>query len=217
MDFFPALLLDEDDKATANKLVQTVKAKDGAEGRDSDDAIKINNSDSCESRTNKVQWKRATDGVTAANQIRLADELDVLEDMKDRIHEINDTYGAASKESIAGRIAEEYHTGTFNLDAVRKGRSDIMARTTESLREPHAPADMRVFQDGKTVAEAQSKYCGNTAKTTFGLSDPKYDGMQKIHPADQDVAGLAQKRGISSVGTRNYPGYRQQCKSKPEI
>ena len=202
-----------DDNTTVDELDQTVNSKDDAE-----DVIQTIPSRSTTAiisgdRKSKVQWQRATDGVNAANQIRLADELDVLSDMKDRIHEINDTYGAASKESIAGRIAEEYHTGTFNWDAVRKGRSDIMARTTESLGEPHAPADMRVFQDGKTVAEAQAKYYGNTAKTTFELSDPKYDGMQKIHPADQDVAGLAQKRGISGVSTRNYPDTARNANS----
>lgn len=203
-DIFPSTSLSKkNDNDATDEPDQIINSKDDI--RDLDQTIRANKSDSCETRGSKVKWERAADGVNAANQIRLSDELDALDDMIDRIHEINDTYGAASKESIAGRIAEEYHTGTFNLDAVRKGRSGIMARTTESLGEPHAPADMKVFQDEKTVAEAQSKYRGSTAKTTFGLSDPKYDGMQKIHPADQDVAGLAQKRGSSGVGARNYP------------
>lgn len=192
------------EEATVGERSQTVNSRDDAEDVTQTIPSRSTTAITPGGRKSKVQWERATDGVNAANQIRLAGELDALGDMKDRIHEIHDTYGAASKESIAGRMVEEYHSGTFNQDAVRKGRSDIMARTTESLGEPHAPADMRVLQDGKTVAEAQSKYWGNTAKTTFGLSDPKYDGMQKIHPVDQDVAGLAQKRGSSGVGTRNY-------------
>lgn len=156
-------------------------------------------------REGKVQLKRATDGVTAATLNRQASALDAIGDMNDRFLEIDGTYGAASQESIAGRMAEEHHAGMFNVDAILKDHPNLIARTTESMGEPHAPADIRIFQDRKIVDEAQVKHCGTTAKTTFELSDTKYDGMKKIHPKDQDVAGLAEKRGTSGIGTRNYP------------
>jgi hypothetical protein len=153
----------------------------------------------------KNRKQSAADGATAGTLIRHTGALDAASDTADRIRQVAATNGAAGTESVAGRIAEEFHAGTFNMDAALSGRRDLVARTTAAMGRPAAPADIEIVRNGEVVLEAQVKYRGSDVRTAFELSEPKYDGMRKIHPSDQKIADLASRRGESGVGLRNYP------------
>jgi len=144
-------------------------------------------------------------GAACEAAVRTTRATDALRDMSERMQEVSNAYQTTGVERTAGRVAEEWHAGTFNAAAAAKGRPDLAARTTAAAGAPTAKADLRVTRNGKVIAEAQSKYTRSAAKTTFELSDPAFDGMQKLHPADQDVAGLARRRGASGTGRRNFP------------
>lgn len=101
----------------------------------------------------------------------------------------------------AGFRAEAHHEATFNADAARKGLR-VRIRTSR----PGAAADLQVMDGQSVVAEVQVKNCRSVARTTKAISDGKYDGMQKVVPADQvdGVRDLAGKRGVDGLGERNY-------------
>lgn len=128
-------------------------------------------------------------------------------EMGEDIKAIARQYERCPDECTAGRIAEKYHEGTFNMDAIRKGRRDLKAQTTASNGKYQATADIEILKNGKVVDAAQVKYHKTPVQTAFHISDPKYDGLQKVCPAEQveRVHDLAGKRGSSGIGQRNYP------------
>lgn len=154
------------------------------------------------------------DGIVMETIARHGQALDAVQDMGVRISKVAETYSATGRPQLAGRIAEEWHAGTFNRDAVLKGRSDLCAQTTASNGQHSAAADIEVFQNGRIITKAQSKYNSSTPRTTFELSKKTYDGMQKLHPSDQDVGGLAGRRGKSGIEQRNYPDTAKNATDK---
>lgn len=108
----------------------------------------------------------------------------------------------------AGFRAEEYHAATFNADAARQGQA---ARA--SLPRNNGPVDVEIKVDGKVVAQAQIKNCKTAPRTTAAISAKKYDGQQKIVPADQveGVKRLAAKRGPDGLGERNFADTSQKA------
>ncbi len=154
------------------------------------------------------------DGIVMETIARYGQALDAVQDMGTRISKVAETYNATGQPQVAGRIAEEWHAGTFNRDAALKGHSNLRAQTTASNGQHSATADIEVFQNGKIVAKAQSKYNNSTAKTTFEISDKNYDGMQKLHPSDQNVGDLAGRRGTSGIEQRNYPDTAKNATEK---
>jgi hypothetical protein len=111
----------------------------------------------------------------------------------------------ASPEQLGGRIAEEWHATTFNIDAASKGAS-LRATTSAANGQATAVADVVISEAGRTVAQVQVKYHGSPARTTFAVSRAEYDGMQRLVPSDQvqKVRGLARQRGADTLGNRNY-------------
>ncbi len=63
--------------------------------------------------------------------------------------------GEGTTASKAGFVAEEWHTGTFNIDAIA-GESDFSAERPASNKK--ASADVVINKDGKAVQEASLKY-----------------------------------------------------------
>ncbi len=112
-----------------------------------------------------------------------------------RIRELVERWKNTGNGQFAGRLAEEWHAGSFNEAAALAGRSDLRAYTTESLGFPHDPADVVVMKRGQTVLRAQSKYLKGAARTVFSHADPKYQGLKRLTPADQieKVRDLAEK------------------------
>ena len=116
-------------------------------------------------------------------------------------------WSKASPEQLAGRLAEIHHSGSFNANAARSGMSHLKAVTGSQAGLPTAPHDISMLRHGVEAGQAQVKYHGTAPRTTFQISAKKYDGMQKIVPADQAdrVRHIAGRRGVDGLGKRNYP------------
>jgi hypothetical protein len=112
-----------------------------------------------------------------------------------------------SAERIAGRVAEELHAATFNIDASTKGFNALQANTGSSAGMSTAPADVTIGNAGKVIGQVQVKYHATATSTTFDVAKVKYDGMQRVVPSDQAarVRELARKRGVDGLRQRNYP------------
>ena len=83
-----------------------------------------------------------------------------------------------------GHALEWAHELSFNLDAIAKD-SDLRARVTTWLGEPHAPEDLRIYGDsGQVVAEVQAKAVGAATQRLRELADDKYGGMTLLVPTD---------------------------------
>lgn len=124
-----------------------------------------------------------------------------------RLNRLGDQWARASIEQRAGRMAEELHAATFNIDAASKGLAHLRASTGSAIGCPISAADVIITDAGRAVDHAQVKYCGSHTRTAFEVASAKYDGMQRIVPSDQTelVKQLAEKRGIDQLGKRNYP------------
>ena len=78
-----------------------------------------------------------------------------------------------------GDLAEAWHVGTFDADAVRRGAG---ARATAPR--DASPIDARVH--GSSIEHAQIKYFRSPEDTAKAISHPKYDDLdQKVVPGDQ--------------------------------
>ncbi len=126
----------------------------------------------------------------------------VAQTMGEKMKAIGTQYQKCADECTAGRIAEKYHKGTFNISTARNGRTDLKARTTASNGQPYVKSDIEILRNGMVVDGAQVKYYKTPLQTTFHISHPKYDGLQKVCPAEQAgrVLELSGKRGTSTEG-----------------
>lgn len=100
---------------------------------------------------------------------------------------ISTRFANVGDEQRAGHVFEWQHEVTFNLDALAK-HEHVRARVTEWLGEPHAAADLRLFDvHGHVLSEVQAKVVDSTVQRvspTDGISADKYDGMQLLVPSD---------------------------------
>ncbi len=124
-----------------------------------------------------------------------------------RIQSVADQWGNTSPERLAGRLAEELHAATFNIDAAAKGFNGLQAATGAAKGAATAAADVTVTNGSRIIDQAQLKFHGNPVSTTSNVAKVKYDGMQRVVPADQAqrVREIAGKRGVDGLGQRNYP------------
>lgn len=88
---------------------------------------------------------------------------------------------ASQPNQVAGRVFEELHAATGNIDAALKSLPQRFA-TTASNGLPHAAADLVTKVGGETLAMAQAKLSESTTALTRRLSEIRYDGMQKLVP-----------------------------------
>jgi len=88
---------------------------------------------------------------------------------------------ASQPNQVAGRVFEELHAASGNIDAALKGLPQRFA-TTASNGQPHAAADLVTRVGGETLAMAQAKLSESTTALTRRLSEVRYDGMQKLVP-----------------------------------
>jgi hypothetical protein len=102
---------------------------------------------------------------------------------------------------LAGRIFEDMHVATANVDAALKGLPQRFD-TTASVGLPHDVADIVAKVGGKTVASAQAKLSDSSTALVRSISSPKYDGMQKIVPSDKALKVRRIAAGLSKGGRR---------------
>ncbi|MEZ4405297.1 MAG: hypothetical protein R3A52_02220 [Polyangiales bacterium] len=86
--------------------------------------------------------------------------------------------------SAKGFLAEAFHVGTFNVDAVRRGLNHVRAERVGG----NGHVDARVHVGDQSL-DYQIKYYRDAGETAKALSDPHYDGMWKLAPSDQ-VGGV---------------------------
>jgi len=124
-----------------------------------------------------------------------------------RLRQVASQWNGASPEQLAGRMAEELHASSFNVNAASKGFRSLKATTGAANGAGTAAADITITNAGRVVSHAQVKFHGAPPATTFNVADRKYNGMQRIVPSDQvdQVRKIAEKRGLDGLGQRNYP------------
>lgn len=158
-------------------------------------------------RTKKQSKKAMVDGVVVETSMRHAAATHETVKGMMQLLDVAARKANLGTEQAAGHLAEVLHVTSFNAEAARSGFDALRAATTASLGRPTAPADILVKSNEQVIGEAQVKFCGKVAATTKELADVKYDGMQRIAPADQvsRVKELAGKRGVDHLGANNYP------------
>jgi hypothetical protein len=171
-----------------------------------------------------TQWKKkskrfasaAGNGAAFEGAARGLDAVRAAKDGASRLLEVAEQFQNTTSEQLAGRVAEELHATTFNIDAASKGLRGLRATTTAANGAGTAAADIVITNNGIVTDAAQVKYHGTPAATTFHIADTKYDGMQRIVPADQKerVQELARKRGVDALGKRNYPDVAENASDR---
>lgn len=105
----------------------------------------------------------------------------------------------STTDSTKGFLAEEWHAGTHNIDAARKGLTDHHAHTLQQQK----PGDIQLEtpQGSQTV---ESKYYQSGQNTSTELSHSKYDDMEKVGPSDQieDAKAYAEKQAMRNADIR---------------
>jgi len=149
-------------------------------------------------------------GVIAEQTKRSLDCIEAARDGATRVHEVASIWGSSSTPQLAGRLAEEIHAATFNVDAAHSGMRTLHAATGMRSKMSTAAADIVVSRSGSPVARAQVKYHRTAARTRSAVSDTKYDGMQRIVPSDQvrDIQqGIGSQTISTETGSGSRPGY----------
>lgn len=110
-----------------------------------------------------------------------------------------------SEEFKHGNFFEYIEAAKFNFEAARKG-SPLHAHVTAAEGDPHSAADIVITNEDVVVKEIQAKSSENTVRLSNSLSDPKYQGMDKLVPKEQEerVAALT---GHSSHNDHTHSTY----------
>lgn len=91
-------------------------------------------------------------------------------------HRVN----VSSADYLKGWLAEPWHAETLKASAAARGRGDIWANVPAN----NGAGDV-LYGNATITLEAQLKYLKTGEETAKGLSDPKYNGMDKIGPSEQ--------------------------------
>ncbi|HPT46688.1 MAG TPA: hypothetical protein PLM07_12395 [Candidatus Rifleibacterium sp.] len=120
------------------------------------------------------------------------------------INNIGRQYANASKAQLAGRVAEAQQAATFNADAATRGLNDITSVTSAAKGLNKDASDIFIFEKGEMIEKVQVKFCGTADNTAKQLSQPKYNGMQKVAPADQirTARRVASRLSLKNAGAR---------------
>ncbi len=149
----------------------------------------------------------AANGVVFESAARSLNGVRAARDGGTSVTKVAEQWRNTSQERIAGRVAEELHAATFNIDASAKGLNAVRATTGASVGMSTASADVTISDAGKLIEQVQVKYHGRPTSTVFDVANVKYDRMQRVVPADQvaRVREIAAARKMDGLGQRNYP------------
>jgi len=134
------------------------------------------------------------------------------------IKEVNAQFGAVSVDKRAGLVFEEFHAGTFNSNAARAGKTTLKASTGKLGGFVNdQQVDIRVTEGARTVAEVQAKCCGTSARSAVAVAKPKYQGTQRVIPADQvEEASSALRRSAAGKAKSANPRMRAIGEARQE-
>ncbi len=135
----------------------------------------------------------------------------IFEDAEHLISLSNKWKNVAS-DKAQGHLFEQLEVSKFNLDALKKD-SNLFAKTTASMGKPTDPIDIVIKKGQKTVREIQAKSCNTAARSTFSLSQKKYEEMARLAPSDQAerIEALLKKR--IEAGTLKKEDYEQTLRN----
>lgn len=146
--------------------------------------------------------------VNAECAARVAAQVDAASIGAGRIRVTANLWRNQSTERLGGRLAEELHATSFNVNAAGRGFRALRANPTAVDGVGSAAADILISGSRSPVPGVQVKYHGTPASTTFHAASKKYSGLQIVVPSDQveQVRGLAGRRGQDCLGVRDYRG-----------
>ena len=124
--------------------------------------------------------KSATRAAIIEQGVSTQDRLQALNDGVQRVAELREQFQNLPLPNRAGLIAEELHAMKFNANAAA-ARVNLSAQKGPT----HAAHDLSIYKGADEVARVQLKYNGRVASTTKEIASVKYDGMQRVVPADQ--------------------------------
>ena len=118
-------------------------------------------------------------------------------------------------EQAKGNLFEYIETAKINRNLANKGvnrhyKATDAKKAWGGLGEPHAPDDIRGFENGRIIARGQAKVNNNpnaTAGSDKGITNPKYEGMQRNVASDkydQVIEALDQKYARGELSKAAY-------------
>ena len=124
-----------------------------------------------------------------------ANATDAMSEGMDAFRMAAEKLGAVNPKISQGNLFEYIEAAKFNADAAVKG-STLKAVVTAAEGNPHAAADLQIKDGNQVIQEFQAKSMNRVSNLTDSLSNPKYEGMQKLvpHGNGEQVKELAQQR-----------------------
>ncbi|GLI59882.1 hypothetical protein VaNZ11_001797 [Volvox africanus] len=129
------------------------------------------------------------------------EQIRILDDAIRKVQSILDQHATAPLRIVRGLAAEVHHIATFNLNAVKKGST---LRAMSGDISSHFDIHIHDTKSGDVLTRAQCKYYSKAKVLRRALRDSRYDGMQKIVPADRPVPG-ASPQLTGPGGVRSVP------------
>ncbi len=128
-----------------------------------------------------------------------ANATDAISQGMDAFRMAAEKLGAVNPKISQGNLFEYIEAAKFNADAALKG-SSVKAVVTAAEGNPHAAADLLIKDGNQVVQEVQAKSMNRVSNLTDSLSNPKYEGMQKLVPNGngEQVKELARQSSQSS-------------------
>jgi hypothetical protein len=162
--------------------------------------------------------KKVTKAVIIAKVSQSHKKIDAVKEGARNIKKLNKVWGNSSKQQLAGRIAEEIHATSFNVNSAAKF-NNVTATSTASMGLQKDLADIVIKKSGKVVGRCQLKYNSSPSSSVFEISHSKYTGMQKIIPSEHlSVAKkISNKRGSDGLSIRNYQDTSKTLSDKIEF
>ncbi len=126
-------------------------------------------------------------------------------------------------EQAKGNLFEYIETAKINRNLANKGVNRHYEATDAKkawggLGEPHAPDDIRGFENGRVIARGQAKVNNNanaTAGSDKGITNPKYEGMQRNVASDkynEVIDALDQKYAKGEISQAAYEDARSNLR-----
>lgn len=181
----------------------------------------MKNTEKNKKKVNQSQGAEMTGLVHALARNRTAGIAELTK-IENAIRVINIKKRAMSADKRAGFLLEEVVAGTYNASARKAGDFETTAITGSSGGFSIDPrVDIRVVRRGKVIAEAQAKCCASSVRTAVAIANPKYEGTQRIVPAEQTksvqkmlVDSAKRKAGSNNLKMRATGLARKEAASK---
>lgn len=162
---------------------------------------------------NKEKFESIFSGIIGSNQTeRITERTMRIFSDADHLSELSRKWQNVAADKAQGHMFEQLETIKFNYDALKKD-SSLFAQTTASQGLPTDPVDIVIKRGNETIREIQAKSCNSAARSTFALSNEKYQEMQRLAPSDQhaEIERLLKQR--IKAGTLKAEDYEQTLRN----